>query len=124
MSFILILTTLLTYVYQDADSLLVMSNDSLIICGNHQYNLKIHLLNGGKLKIRQGSASSTDTLGWLVLQAPLIYIHDSSAVNGLGMGYPGGSTSHPNGYGPGYGYAGTTGGGGGGGLWRKRRNRG
>ncbi len=99
------------YIYEDSDSLIV-NNDSLTICGNHLYNLEVHILNGGKLKVRQWGYE--DTLGWLVLNAPVIIIEDSSSIIGSGRGYWGGSTGHPDGFGPGYGSAGPMGGGGGG----------
>jgi hypothetical protein len=107
--------TLLGYVYQDADSLLVTGNDSLIICGTHTYNIKIHLTGNSRVIVRPWN--NTDTTGVLYLSAPVIYIHDSVRVgHAAGYGYSGGTTSHPNGYGPGYGRAGTSGGGGGGGF--------
>jgi len=104
---------LVNYIYDDSDSLLVV-NDSLVICGYHQYNLKVHLTNKAKLKIRLWDG--TDSTGQIILQAPLIYIHDSSIVQGTGYGYLGGTNTHPDGYGPGYGHAGVGGGGGGGGY--------
>ncbi len=110
MAFFIYLFFLLNYVYEDNDSLLVM-NDSLVICGYHQYNLKIHLLSNAKLKVRQWDG--TDSTGKLILRAPFIYIHNS-IIDGSGKGYSGGTNTHPNGYGPGCGYSGAGGGGGGG----------
>ncbi len=116
MPILLLCCCLFNYVYQDADSLLVSNNDSLVICGVHQYNLKVHLLNGGRLKVRSGSAVSADTLGWLMLHTILIHIHDSSMIYGTGLGFPGGTNSHSDGWGPGAGQSGTSGGGGGAGY--------
>ncbi len=98
------------YIYEDSDSLLV-NNDSLVICGYHQYNLKVHLVNNAKLKIRQWNG--IDSTGKIILQAPFIHIHNSM-IDGSGKGYSGGTNTHPDGYGPGCGYAGISGGGGGG----------
>lgn len=106
-----VVLALACYMYEDNDSLIV-NNDSLIICGSHQYNLKVHVTNGGKLKVRQWGY--LDTLGWLALNAPLIVIEDSSSIIGTAFGYWGGSTDHADGFGPGYGSAGPGGGGGGG----------
>lgn len=110
MPFIIYIFFILDYVYEDSDSLLVI-NDSLVICGHHQYNLKVCLVNNAKLKIRQWNG--IDSTGKIILQAPFIYIHNSM-IDGSGKGYSGGTNTHPNGYGPGCGYAGTGGGGGGG----------
>ncbi|MEO0206194.1 MAG: T9SS type A sorting domain-containing protein, partial [candidate division WOR-3 bacterium] len=49
----------------------------------------------------------------VILHAPLIYIHNST-IDGSGKGYLGGTNTHPDGYGSGYGHAGVSGGGGGG----------
>jgi len=106
-----IIFALFGYIYEDSDSLIV-DNDSLIICGDHQYNMKVHITNSGKLKVRQWGYE--DTLGWLLLNAPLISIEDSSSITGSEFGYWGGSTTHANGFGPGYGGSGPSGGGGGG----------
>ncbi len=101
------------YIYEDADSLLIL-NDSLVMCGYHQYNLKVHLNNNAKLKVRLWNG--IDSTGKIILQAPLIHIHGSSIVQGTGFGYSGGTNTHPDGYGPGYGHAGVSGGGGGAGY--------
>lgn len=106
--------TLLGYVYQDADSLLVTGNDSLVIGGTHQFNLKVHLSNKGKLIVRPWAGA--DTTGRLMLIAPLIYLHDSATIEGSEKGYWGGNNNHAAGYGPGSGGAGGLGGGGGGGA--------
>ncbi|MEO0095132.1 MAG: hypothetical protein ABIL18_08675 [candidate division WOR-3 bacterium] len=98
------------YIYEDNDSLIV-ENDSLVICGNHHYNLKVHLSNGARLKI--SFWNGIDSTGKLILWAPYIYCH-GSMIEGTGSGYSGGTNTHPDGYGPGCGYAGISGGGGGG----------
>jgi hypothetical protein len=116
MSILLLCCSMLSYVYQDSDSLLVSGHDSLVICGAHNYNLKVHLVNGGRLRVRPGSAVSADTLGWLMLHTISIYIHDSSMIYGTGLGFPGGTNSHSDGWGPGAGQSGTSGGGGGAGY--------
>ncbi len=114
MTIIILVTVLMGYVYEDTDSLIVI-NDSLVICGTHQYNIKVHITNKGVLKVRQWSGAA-DSTGWLLLNAPLILIQDSSSINGSESGYWGGDTSHPDGYGPGYGGAGGISGGAGGGA--------
>jgi len=101
------------YIYQDADSLLVMGNDSLLISGIHQYNLKVQITNGGKLIVR--SWTVMDTTGRLSLFAPLIHIHGGAVITASGGGYLGGNNSHPSGYGTGGGFAGGLSGGAGGG---------
>ena len=116
MSILLLCCSIFSYVYQDLDSLLVSDNDSLVICGIHSYNLKVHLVNGGRLKVRPGSAVSADSLGWIMLHTISIYIHDSSMIYGTGLGFPGGTNSHSDGWGPGAGQSGTSGGGGGAGY--------
>lgn len=103
---------LFNYIYEDADSLFIF-DDSLVICGLHQYNMKIHL-NNAKLKVRLWNG--VDSTGKVILQAPQIHIHGASVIRGDGYGYLGGTNTHPNGYGPGYGQAGISGGGGGGGY--------
>ena len=113
MIYLAIFSLVFGYVYEDSDSLIVQ-NDSLVICGDHQYNIKVHISNAGKLKVRQWSAA--DSTGWLLLNAPLILIQDSSSVNGSKTGYMGGNNTHPDGYGPGYGEAGSISGGAGGGA--------
>lgn len=86
----------------------------MVICGNHQYNIKVHISNKGVLKVKQWSGAA-DSTGWLLLNAPLILIQDSSSINGSKTGYRGGNNTHPDGYGPGYGGAGGISGGAGGG---------
>jgi hypothetical protein len=111
---LMIFTILIGYIYEDADSLIVQ-NDSLVICGNHQYNIKIHISGAGKLKIRQWSAAA-DSFGKLYLNAPVIIIEELSSVIGSEFGYRGAYlNSHPQGYGPGGGGAGGVSGGAGGG---------
>jgi len=110
MAFIISIFFFLSYIYEDSDSLLVV-NDSLVICGYHQYNLKVNLVDNAKLKVRQWDGS--DSTGKLILRAPFINIHNST-IDGSGKGYSGGTNTHPNGYGPGCGYSGAGGGGGGG----------
>lgn len=108
----MLVSTLIGYIYEDSDSLIVY-NDSLIISGYHHYNIKIHIANYGRLKVRPWDGT-TDSTGWLSLNAPSILIQASSSINGSESGYQGGHTSgHPYGYGPGYGGSGTSGGGGG-----------
>lgn len=106
------LTLLFGYVYEDSDSLIVI-DDSLIICGSHHYTTKIDI-SKSTLTVRQWVA--TDSTGWLFLDAPYIYLHDSSTINGSHAGYRGGTIPHPDGYGPGYGEGGGGNGGGGGGA--------
>ncbi len=102
------------YIYEDNDSLIVQ-NDSLVICGNHQYNIKVHISNSGKLKVRPWNAG-LDSLGRLSINAPLITIEDSSSIVGSEFGYYGAyMNSHSWGYGPGGGGAGGVSGGAGGG---------
>lgn len=114
MTLFLCMTIILGYIYEDSDSLLV-ENDTLTICGNHQYLCKVHLKNHGALLVR-AATGAPDSTGWLVLNAPLIVITDSSSVNGSERGYRGAyMNSHPWGYGPGGGGAGGVSGGGGGG---------
>lgn len=114
MVYLLVFSLLFGYVYEDADSLIVQ-NDSLIICGNHQYNIKVHISQGGKLKVRQWSAAA-DSFGKLFLNAPMIIIENQSSVIGSEFGYFGAyMNSHPQGYGPGGGGAGGVSGGAGGG---------
>jgi hypothetical protein len=104
----------LGYVYEDSDSLIV-DNDTLTICGNHQYTLLIHIRNHAQLLVRSATGAP-DSTGWLGLSAPLIMINDSSIVNGSERGQKGGyMNSHPWGYGPGGGSAGGVSGGAGGG---------
>ena len=110
----ILVSVLIGYVYEDADSLIVI-DDSLVICGTHQYNIKVHITNKGILKVTQWSGAA-DSTGWLLLNAPLILIQDSSSINGSKTGYRGGNNSHPDGYGPGYGEAGSISGGAGGGA--------
>ena len=107
-----ILSFLIGYIYEDSDSLIVV-DDSLLICGSHHYTIKIDI-SMSTLTVRQWDA--TDSTGWLFLDAPLIYLHDSSQIDGSGSGYRGGTIPHPDGYGPGYGESGGGNGGGGGGA--------
>jgi hypothetical protein len=114
MIIVLLASVLMGYIYEDSDSLIVI-NDSLTICGYHQYAIKVHVTNHGKLNIRQCTGAG-DSTGFLILNAPLIMFQDSSLINGSGLGYKGGyMNSHPNGYGPGGGGAGGVSGGAGGG---------
>jgi hypothetical protein len=102
------------YVYEDIDSLIIQ-NDSLVICGLHQYNIKVHISQNSKLKVRQWSGAA-DSLGTLRLDAPLIILENQSSIQGAEYGYLGANmNSHPAGYGPGGGGAGGVSGGGGGG---------
>lgn len=113
MIFVILVSVLTGYIYEDSDSLIV-NDDSLTICGSHNYNIKVHVTTRGKLLIRQWNG--TDSTGWLFLNAPLIYIQDSSLIKGSELGYWGGNISHPDGYGTGYGNAGGMSGGAGGGA--------
>jgi hypothetical protein len=114
MAVLLYITLVFGYIYEDSDSLLI-ENDTLTMCGVHQYTLKVHLTDSARLFVRSASGS-TDSTGWLILNAPLIVIRDSSSIIGSARGYKGGYTnSHPWGYGPGGGSAGGVSGGGGGG---------
>lgn len=111
----ILVSVLIGYVYQDADSLIVI-DDSLVICGTHQYNIKVHITNKGILKVTQWSGAA-DSFGVLCLNAPLIMIQDSSSIIGSELGYKGAyMNSHPWGYGPGGGSAGGVSGGAGGGA--------
>lgn len=110
----LLITLFFGYIYEDSDSLLV-NNDTLTICGNHQYAIKVHLENQGRLRVRNATGAP-DSTGWLMLEAPLIEIADSSSINGSERGHKGGyMNNHPLGYGPGGGGAGGVSGGAGGG---------
>jgi len=109
---VFILSYLFTYIYEDMDSLIVI-DDSLLICGSHHYTIKIDI-SKSTLTVRQWDA--TDSTGWLFLDAPHIYMHDSSQIDGSDSGYRGGTVPHPDGFGPGYGESGGGNGGGGGGA--------
>jgi hypothetical protein len=114
MTVFLFVTLFFSYIYEDGDSLLV-NNDALTICGSHQYAIKVRLENRGHLFVRNATGAP-DSTGWLVLNAPLIVMTDSSSIYGSERGYKGGyMNSHPWGYGPGGGGAGGVSGGGGGG---------
>ncbi len=114
MTILLYMFLILGYIYEDSDSLLV-DNDSLTICGNHVYALKINIRNNSQLFVRNATGAP-DSTGWLSLHAPLIVIGDSSIIDGSEKGYKGGYlNSHPWGYGPGGGNAGGVSGGAGGG---------
>ncbi|MCK4941609.1 T9SS type A sorting domain-containing protein [candidate division WOR-3 bacterium] len=100
MTILLCVTIIFGYVYEDSDSLLV-DNDTLTICGSHQYALKVHLKNHGKLFVRAATLAP-DSMGWLILNAPCIVMTDSSSIDGSERGHRGGyMNSHPWGYGPG-----------------------
>lgn len=115
MSVAILACLLIGYIYEDKDSLIVY-NDSLVICGSHHYNVKVDIAHKGKLKVRQWSIT-TDSTGWLNLDAPWISIQNSSSIDGSKTGYQGGLTNgHPQGYGPGGGGSGMSGGGGGAGY--------
>lgn len=114
MTILLCVTLLLGYVYEDSDSLLV-DNDTLTICGSHQYALKVHLKNHAQLFVR-GATGAPDSTGWLILNAPLVVMTGYSSIDGSERGHKGGfMNSHPWGYGPGGGSAGGVSGGAGGG---------
>jgi hypothetical protein len=63
MIYLTIFSLFFGYIYEDNDSLIVQ-NDSLVICGDHQYNIKIHISNAGKLKVTRWSAAA-DSFGIL-----------------------------------------------------------
>ena len=114
MTILICVAFIMGYVYEDSDSLLV-DNDTLTICGNHQYALKVHIKDHAELFVRPATGA-TDSTGWLELNAPLIVITDHSIVNGSERGHSGAyMNSHPWGYGPGGGGAGGVSGGAGGG---------
>ena len=117
MELILYISLLVGYIYEDGDSLIVY-NDTLNICGNHVYAIKVHVSDNAQLVIREATGAP-DSTGWLSLFAPLITIDDSSSIEGSGKGYNGGYlNSHPWGYGPGGGSpGGVSGGAGGGGAY-------
>lgn len=112
MATLFLVSFLINYIYEDSDSLIVI-DDSLTICGEHHYTTKIDI-SLGTLIVRQWDG--TDSTGWLFLNAPFIHLHDSSTIDGSGSGYRGGTVSHPDGHGPGYGESGSGNGGGGGGA--------
>ncbi len=105
------------YIYEDGDSLII-DNDTLTMCGLHQYQHKVNFRNGSILFVH-AATGAPDSTGWIVLNAPQIIIENSSSVNGSRGGYKGAyMNSHPWGYGPGGGgAAGVSGGGGGGGAY-------
>lgn len=114
MIYLTIFSLFFGYIYEDNDSLIVQ-NDSLVICGNHQYNIKVHISNAGKLKVTRWSTAA-DSFGKLNINAPIITIEDSSSIVGSEFGYFGAyMNTHPWGYGPGGGGAGGVSGGAGGG---------
>lgn len=114
MQYVFIICTLFTYVYEDSDSLIV-DNDSLMICGQHEYNILVDIRNNGVLLVRQWSPAA-DSLGRLEINAPLIILRAGSLINGSNRGPLGGYlNAHPWGYGSGGGGAGGVSGGAGGG---------
>lgn len=111
MAIIFFTCLLMTYVYEDNDSLIVV-NDTFVICGDHAYTQKIHIADSSTILVRPWLEGS-DSLGRLVLHAPHIHLVNASVINGSGRGFAGGTNSNPHGSGPGYGGAGNPGGGGG-----------
>lgn len=102
------------YVYEDSDSLII-DNDTLTICGSHQYALLVHIRNNAQLFVRHATGA-LDSTGWLELVAPHIIVANYSTLLGSERGQRGGYlNNHPWGYGPGGGSAGGVSGGGGGG---------
>ena len=102
------------YIYEDNDSL-VLDNDTLTICGTHQYAVLVHIRNHSQLFVRHATGAP-DSTGWLDLNSPKIMITGISAIVGSERGHRGGYlNSHPWGYGPGPGLAGGVSGGAGGG---------
>jgi hypothetical protein len=114
MIFLLATCILTGSIFEDSDSLIVIS-DTLTICGDHEYACKVHITDHSLVLIRQWQDGS-DSLGRLMLRAPLIVIDDSSLIQGSFRGYGGGDNSNPHGSGPGSGGAGNPGGGGGAGY--------
>ncbi len=113
MHFVLLVFIALSYVYEDSDSLIV-DNDSLTICGQHQYNVLVDIRNNGILYVRPWSMAA-DSFGTLELIAPRIMVHTASII-GSTRGPSGGYlNAHPWGYGSGGGGAGGVNGGAGGG---------
>ena len=60
------------FIYEDADSLIV-NNDSFLICGLHQYNVKVNLINNARITVRSWNGS--DSSGWL--QFKVLYIYNA-----------------------------------------------
>ncbi len=114
MHILLYLSLILGYIYEDSDSLIVY-NDTLHICGQHTYNIRIHTADTARLFITPWTVSA-DSTGWLALDAPDIRIVGSSMITGNEAGCWGGTDAHADGYGQGYGEAGDPGGGAGGGA--------
>lgn len=102
------------YVYEDADSLIV-DNDTFTICGEHTYISKVLIRNSGHVFVRPWSGLP-DTTGWLVIRTQSFELTNASSVNGSCAGYRGGTNTHADGHGPGYGGSGLSGGGGGAGY--------
>ena len=102
---------LTSYIFEDSDSLIVI-NDTLVICGNHDYAKKIYITDSSMILVRPWLDGS-DSLGRLFLHAPHIHLMNASTINGSGRGCTGGTNTNPHGSGPGYGGAGNPGGGGG-----------
>ena len=113
MHFVLLVCIAISYVYEDADSLIV-DNDSLTICGRHQYNVLVDIRNNGTLYVRQWSMAA-DSFGTLELIAPRIMIHTASIMGSARGPFGGYINAHPWGYGNGGGGAGGVNGGAGGG---------
>ena len=114
MNSVLCMLLILGYVYEDSDSLIVY-NDTLTICGNHAYSIKVGIGDSAEIFVRKATGAP-DSTGWLSLSAPTITIEDSSSIDGSEKGHEGGYlNSHPWGYGPGGGSAGGVSGGAGGG---------
>lgn len=115
MQFVFMVCIMISYVYEDADSLIV-DNDSLTICGQHQYNVLVDIRNNGILYVRWWSPAA-DSFGTLEIDAPLIIIRSGSMIYGSTRGPFGGYlNTHPWGYGTGGGGAGGVSGGAGGGA--------
>lgn len=111
MAIILLACILTSYIFEDSDSLIVI-NDTLVICGNHDYAQKVHITDSSMISVHPWLEGS-DSLGKLVLRAPRIRVMNASVINGSGCGFAGGTNSNPHGSGPGCGGAGNPGGGGG-----------
>jgi hypothetical protein len=111
MAMIILTCMLTTYIFEDSDSLIVI-NDTLVICGDHDYAQKVHIADSSIVLVRPWLEGS-DSLGRVAMRAPRIHITNASVISGSGCGFSGGTNSNPHGSGPGCGGAGNPGGGGG-----------
>jgi hypothetical protein len=115
MELVFLVCIVVSYVYEDGDSLIV-DNDSLTLCGQHQYNVLVDIRNNGILYVRTWSPAA-DSFGTLGIYAPRIMIRGGSLIYGSTRGPAGAYLNmHPWGYGTGGGGAGGVSGGAGGGA--------